>query len=520
MGKTVFLAAATIATARAIVYAVWVYRKSMLLINGRRQMVEFRSVRPRVPLGVIGNTLAVLALSISICAAEVDPVASSQRSLLNPTPMANQPSLKAAETKGHDPKPELPLMSKSATDIGCLTNHRKIGAEASLVGTNKRSFDYLGYELLGYLTNSPHSSETNPKTKAPRPTNLVISPYSVGEVLGMLLDGARSETGAEIAHVLGWSDAAIGAQADQVALSQAQLRCSAHDELSPQLFIANALLIKKGLPVDGGYLSRLREGYNAEIFQNATPDQINHWIEVSTVGKINRIINLPLNQNSAATAVSAIYFKARWLMPFPKSWTSPGEFMLSNTRSIRVPMMRRGGSFATVTSKSSRAIKLPYEGEGGAFSMIVVVPNDPTWAAHETGITNTFQIEKLITALQDASQQRLWLEMPQFKIEQQFDLAKPLQAFGMKRAFEAEADFSGIISSGLRLGAIQHLAMISAQEDGTEAAAATIALIEDAASPPSFKVDRPFLFFVVHEPSRTILFAGQVVEPATATTGH
>jgi len=214
-------------------------------------MAEFRSVRPPVPLGVIGNTLAVLALSINICAAEVVPVASSQRSLLNPTAMANQPPLQAAETKGHDPKPELPLKTKSATDIGCLTNHRKIGAEASVAGTNTRSFDYLGYELLGYLTNSPRSSETYTKTKAPRATNLVISPYSVGEVLGMLLDGARSETGTEIAHVLGWSDAAIGAQADQVALPQVQ--CSAHDEFSPQLFIANALVIKKGLPVDGGY---------------------------------------------------------------------------------------------------------------------------------------------------------------------------------------------------------------------------------------------------------------------------
>jgi serpin B len=152
--------------------------------------------------------------------------------------------------------------------------------------------------------------------------------------------------------------------------------------------------------------------------------------------------------------------------------------------------------------------------------MIVVVPNDPTWTAHEMGITNTIQIEKLITALQNASQQRLWLEMPRFTIEQQFDLAKPLQAFGMKRAFEAGADFSGIVSSGLRLGAIQHRAMISVTEDGTEAAAATTVFVEDAASPPSFKIDRPFLFFVVHEPSRAILFAGQVVEPAAAKNGR
>jgi serpin B len=393
-------------------------------------------------------------------------------------------------------------------------------ADTSHAGTNTRSFDYLGYVLLGYLTNSPRSSETYREKKPPSATNLVFSPYSVGEVLGMLLVGARSETGTEIAHVLGWSDAAIGSQTDQVALPQAQLRCSDHDEFAPQLFIANALMIKKGPAVDASYLSQLRERYGVKIFQNATLEQVNHWVEVSTAGKINKIISLPLDQKSAAIAVSAIYFKARWLMPFPKSWTSPGKFMLSNTRSIRVPMMRRAGRFATVTSESSRAIRLPYAGEDGALAMIVVVPNDPTWTVHETGVTNTIQVEKLITALQGASQQRLWLEMPRFKIEQQFDLAKPLQAFGMKRAFEAEADFSGIVSSGLRLGAIQHRAMISVTEDGTEAAAATTAFVEDAASPPSFKIDRPFLFFVVHEPSRAILFAGQVVEPAAAKNGR
>jgi serpin B len=493
----------------------------MLLIIGRRQSAVCRSVRPPNPLGSVGSALAALALSINVCAAEVNPVANNQRSLLNPAPMADQPYLKATEAKGRDPKPKLPSMSKSVTDIGCLANHRMISrANTSNAETNTRSFDYLGYELLGYLTSSPRTSETYSRTKAPQATNLVFSPYSVGEVLGMLRAGARSETGTEISHVLGWPDVAIGTQTDQVALPQTQRKCSAQDEFSPQLFIANGLIIKKRISAVAGYLSRIREEYGAEIFQNASPDQVNHWVEVSTAGKINKIIDLPLDQKSAAIAVSAIYFKARWLLPFPKEWTSSGKFMLSNTRSIRIPMMRRAGRFATVTGESLRAIRLPYAGEDSALAMIVVVPNDPTWTAHEMGFTNTIQIEKLITALQNASQQRLWLEMPRFEIEQQFDLAKPLQALGMKRAFETGADFSGIVSSGLRLGAIQHRAMISVTEDGTEAAATTTALVEDAASPPSFKIDRPFLFFVVHEPNRAILFAGQVVEPVAAKSGR
>jgi serpin B len=63
-----------------------------------------------------------------------------------------------------------------------------------------------------------------------------------------------------------------------------------------------------------------------------------------------------------------------------------------------------------------------------------------------------------------------------------------------------------------------HKAVIAVDENGTTAAAATgttvgIVLVILPAPTP-LVVDRPFLFFIRHNPTGAILFQGRVVDPA------
>ncbi len=61
-----------------------------------------------------------------------------------------------------------------------------------------------------------------------------------------------------------------------------------------------------------------------------------------------------------------------------------------------------------------------------------------------------------------------------------------------------------------------HQTFIDVQEEGTEAAAATIVELRETAGPGggnSFKADRPFLYLIKENSTSAILFMGKVEEP-------
>lgn len=114
--------------------------------------------------------------------------------------------------------------------------------------------------------------------------------------------------------------------------------------------------------------------------------------------------------------------------------------------------------------------------------------------------------------------------LPRFKSTSRFQLADPLNAMGMKRAFDANpADFSGMTGNReLFLSAGNHLAFADVNEAGTEAAAATAvggpimaAMLKppERKEPPVFRADHPFVFMIRDNRSGVILFLGRITNP-------
>jgi serpin B len=96
-------------------------------------------------------------------------------------------------------------------------------------------------------------------------------------------------------------------------------------------------------------------------------------------------------------------------------------------------------------------------------------------------------------------------------------LNAPLQALGMRTAFEPQADFSALTrSEALFISLVQHEAFIDVNEAGTEAAAATaVAMTRSAGFMPAvFRADRPFLFLLRDTESGLVLFMGRLARPA------
>lgn len=67
----------------------------------------------------------------------------------------------------------------------------------------------------------------------------------------------------------------------------------------------------------------------------------------------------------------------------------------------------------------------------------------------------------------------------------------------------------------LTISDVVHKAYVEVNEKGTEAAAATGVVVGTTMYEPTkeFTADHPFLLFIQHNPSRSILFAGRVCNP-------
>jgi serpin B len=353
---------------------------------------------------------------------------------------------------------------------------------------------------------------------AKTPGNVVISPYSIGSAMAMVLAGARGDNAAEMAKVLGQT-----LPRDEINTANAAVLASLNSAASAsfQLRIANALMLTKpGNAIAESYIAVLREKYAADIFQGADLAAVNGWVKEKTNGKITSILDR-LDAMTVLVLLDAIYFKARWQAMFDPDGTRDEAFHLADGEA-KVPTMHLRADFALAKRPGYQAIRLPYE--GGRASMVIMLP-DPGKTAIAQRLDDE-EMKSLLAALQTA-RQHVELALPRYHATFKSSLVDRFKSMGIRRAFDFNtADFSGMTGRPqpelpLAIGQIMHAAVIDVGEEGTEAAAATAATMVAKAirSPPAqmFRVDRPFLFAIVDETTGAVLFEGRIADPRQAS---
>ena len=115
-----------------------------------------------------------------------------------------------------------------------------------------------------------------------------------------------------------------------------------------------------------------------------------------------------------------------------------------------------------------------------------------------------------------AERQKFTVTMPKFKFEYERSLAEDLKSMGLEVAFTDMADFSGISPVDLLISDVIHKTYIDVNEEGTEAAAVTAIVFETTSIGPAngIRLDRPYLFAITENSSKSILFMGKVSEPS------
>ena len=184
---------------------------------------------------------------------------------------------------------------------------------------------------------------------------------------------------------------------------------------------------------------------------------------------------------------------------------------------MKVDMMTTAGNFSYYSGENCEIARLPYGRDKVA--MYIFLPKE--------GISIDFFVATLNQTVHDEYISRLQLlgdlivKMPKFEVEYGVKrLNGVLDNLGMGIAFDPyQANFTGIAPpalGNLYVSYVDHKAVVEVNEEGTEAAAVTIVGMQPTIvhEPPSFVADRPFYYEIRDDRSGSILFMGEMLNPA------
>ena len=350
--------------------------------------------------------------------------------------------------------------------------------------------------------------------------NLFFSPFSIFTALAMTWAGARENTAVQMAETLHFTEKP--AKFNRVIGDLISQLNAVQKETDVELSIANAIWAQKGYQFLDEFFRIVQQSYQADLKQvdfssaaESARQAINAWVEQQTNEKIKDLLPPKvLNALTRLVLVNAIYFKGFWDNQFKSRDTREMEFWLLTEVAVKVPMMHQEHQFGYWENDWLQIIEMPYKEE--SLSLIVLLPKE------KTGITDLEQklnFENMMAWQSRLRKRKVIVFFPKFKIESQFSLGQTLALMGMPDAFDPElADFSAMVGQKeLYISAVIHKAFLEVNEEGSEAAAATgvvVSVTSIAPSPPIFKADHPFVFFIRDNKSQSILFLGRVLNPA------
>lgn len=357
--------------------------------------------------------------------------------------------------------------------------------------------------------------------------NLIFSPYSISTALAMTYAGSEGRTKTEMADVLRFTlsdeelhpafnllDLTVQDQSDVVIMS---------DERPFTLNIANSLWLEQTIELNPAFLNTVYRNYGASLglldFVNdpgGSTNIINGWINEKT----NELIPDAVPQGAITpitvlALVNAIYFYANWAETFDEGLTTDEPFFTFEGGSDPVPMMHKTRSFMYTEGDGFQAVRIPYAGR--RTSMVIFLPEMERFGDFQESL-NFERASEILGAMENRD---IELSIPKFEFGTSLELGDTLSQMGMPSAFSG--GFGPMLSETnpfpLFITRIIHKALISVDEEGTEAAAVTIVIMGRGETMPpenpiEFNCDHPFIFMILDDSTDSILFMGRVLDPS------
>ena len=357
--------------------------------------------------------------------------------------------------------------------------------------------------------------------------SFIYSPLSITYVLGMVNDAATGLTQQELEQTLGFHKGGIKAVNDYCKKLIEGLPKADKDVT---LDIANAIFVNQKYTLIPQFEQDMKDYYNAkaaalDFSSPQTLGQINGWCNDRTKGMIPEILD-EVNPDMVSYLLNAIYFKADWASKFDTNNTK-NETFTTETSTTTLPMMHQNVLISYLKTNTYSAVILPYG--SGLWNMTVLLPeegvttddlikevaqssvlNNPGWCETGGNVFQGYQVD---------------LKLPRFETTSDTDklnvdkgLVGLMKNMGIKLVFDS--DFAEIPNmcdnSNLYISMMRQKAKIMVNEEGSEAAAVTVAggncttSLGPAEYPKAtFHANRPFVYVIQERSSGVILFAGK-----------
>uniref|UniRef100_A0A672KYI6 Serpin B6 n=1 Tax=Sinocyclocheilus grahami TaxID=75366 RepID=A0A672KYI6_SINGR len=356
--------------------------------------------------------------------------------------------------------------------------------------------------------------------------NVFYSPISISSALAMVSLGAKGNTAAQMfkkfeipAELKKCPTQAVQTE-DQIHSSFNKLMSELKKPDAPYvLSLTNRLYGEQSYQFVGKVLNDAKRYNEAGLEEvdfkkksDAARVDINKWwkMSISISEKIKDLLPQgSIDSMTRLVLVNAIYFKGNWEKKFPKDATRDGQFKLNKTQTKPVKMMNQESKFplAFIPEMNSQVLELLYVGKN--LSMLIILPNE----IQDEDILGNIEI---LARTRPGKMAQVQISLPRFKMEETYDMKSLLISMGMEDVFDGQkVNLSGMSpNNDLVVTKVIHKAFVEVNEEGTEAAAACIVTMEMCLRiPPVFNADHPFLFFIRHNPTKSILFYGRFCSP-------
>lgn len=351
-------------------------------------------------------------------------------------------------------------------------------------------------------------------------SNVCVSPFSVGSVLGMIANGSNGIGRNEILTLLGFDASEKGMTTlnthYQTLLSnlpniEEDITCNFTNTVwfDPSCYsITNPF---KQTITDHYYANEIGISPRGETGREA----INQFVSKNTNGLIDRFLSEPLQINMAFLNTS--YFKAGWSDGFSKELTTKDIFNDIDYKEQKTDFMSQQGYLQYAqTNDGTEAVRLFY-GNTRQLSMTLILP---TTNINHVALDEVITSDNLLQINKNLKYEALILKLPKFEVElNNANTLEILRKIGLEEVCTGKALFNMIVeNSSFILKCFVHAAKIKVDEDGTEGAAASLGELivsagpggDDTYKPREIVFNRPFIFYIQENTTGSILFIGSV----------